>query len=107
MFLRNIVSCGNTKDKISESMDQVNGNEFLFMQLVMQNQQIAMMSLGRMKNPVTNKTEKNLEYAKIAIETLDMLKEKTSGNLSEYEDQFLSEAIKEIKLIYVEETDKE
>jgi hypothetical protein len=88
-------------------MDQVNGNEFLFMQLVMQNQQIAMMSLGRMKNPVTNKTEKNLEYAKIAIETLDMLKEKTSGNLSEYEDQFLSEAIKEIKLIYVEETDKE
>ncbi len=88
-------------------MDQVNSKEFLFMQLVMQNQQIAMMSLGKMKNPVTNKMEKNLDYAKMAIDTLDMLKEKTSGNLSEYEDQFLTEAIKELKLIYVAENDKE
>ncbi len=88
-------------------MDQVNNKELLFMQLVMQNQQIAMMSLGKMKNPVTDKFEKNLEYAKIAIDTLDMLKEKTSGNLSEYEDQFLDEAIRELKLIYVEENGKE
>ncbi len=84
-------------------MDQVNGKEFLFIQLVMQNQQIAMMSLGKMENPVTNKTEKKPEYAKIAIDTLDMLKEKTRGNLSEYEHQFLIEAIKELKLMYVEE----
>lgn len=88
-------------------MDQVNSKEFLFMQLIMQNQQIAMMSLGRLKNPVTDKTEKNLEYAKFAIDTLDMLKEKTRGNLSEYEDQFLTEAIKELKLIYISENDKE
>ena len=89
------------------SMDQVNSKELLFMQLVMQNQQIALMSLGKIVNPVTNKTEKNLEYAKMAIDTLDMLKEKTSGNLSAYEDQFLTEAIKELKLIYVAENDKE
>ncbi len=88
-------------------MDHVNGKEFLFMQLVMQNQQIAMMSLGKIENPVTNKNEKNLEYAKMAIDTLDMLKEKTNGNLSEYEDQFLNEAIKELKLIYVAENNKE
>ncbi len=88
-------------------MDKVNSKEFLFIQLVMQNQQIAMMSLGKMENPVTNKTEKNLEYAKIAIDMLDMLKDKTRGNLSEYEDQFLIEAIKELKLIYIEENGKE
>lgn len=88
-------------------MDHVNSKEFLFMQLVMQNQQIAMMSLGKMKNPVTNKTEKNLEYAKIAIDTLSMLKEKTSGNLSEYEAQFLAEAINELKLIYAAENSNE
>ena len=41
-------------------MDQVNSKEFLFMQLVMQNQQIAMMSLGQMKNPVTKKPKKIL-----------------------------------------------
>ncbi len=87
-------------------MDQVNSTELLFMQLVMQNQQIAMMSLGKMSNPVTNKTEVNLEYAKMAIDTLDMLKEKTRGNLSQYEEQFLDETLKELKLIYVAENDK-
>ena len=88
-------------------MEQINNKEFLFMQLVMQNQQIAMMSLGKMKNPVTGRNDKNLEYAKMAIDTLDMLKEKTGGHLSEYEDQFLTEAIKELKLIYIAEDGKE
>ena len=84
-------------------MTQLYNNEFLFMQLVMQNQQIAMMSLGRIKNPVTDKIEKNIEYAKAAIDTLDMLKEKTKGNLSAYEEQFLDETLRELKLIYVAE----
>ena len=88
-------------------MDHVNNKEFLFMQLVMQNQQIAMMSLGKIKNPVTDKIDKNPEYAKIAIDTLDMLKEKTRGNLSEYEEQFLNEILKELKLVYIEENGKD
>jgi predicted metal-dependent hydrolase len=88
-------------------MNQANNKEFLFMQLVMQNQQIALMSMGKLKNPVTEKMEKNLEYAKIAIDTLDMLLEKTKGNLSDYEDKFLIETLKELKLNYVTEIGKE
>jgi predicted metal-dependent hydrolase len=88
-------------------MNQANNKEFLFMQLVMQNQQIALMSMGKLKNPVTEKMEKNLEYAKIAIDTLDMLLEKTKGNLSDYEDKFLIETLKELKLNYVAEIGKE
>ena len=88
-------------------MDQVSNKEFLFIQLVMQNQQIAMMSLGKIKNPVTGKSDKNMEYARIAIDTLDMLKEKTRGNLSEYEEQFLNEILKELKLVYIEENGKD
>ena len=87
-------------------MEQVNNIEFLFMQLVIQNQQLAMMSLGKIKNPVTDSLDKNLEYAKMAIDTLDMLKEKTKGNLSEYEEQFLDETLKDLKLNYVAETGK-
>jgi len=87
-------------------MEQTNNKEFLFIQLVMQNQQIAMMSLGKLKNPVTNETDSNMEYAKIAIDTLDMLKDKTTGNLSAYEEQFLNETLKELKLLYVEEFGK-
>jgi hypothetical protein len=83
-------------------MPQENNNEFLFMQLVMQNQQMAMMSMGKIKNPVSDKMETNLEYAKYSIDTLDMLKEKTKGNLSEYEEKFLDQVISELKIIYIE-----
>jgi hypothetical protein len=86
--------------------NQVNNKEFLFMQLVVQNQQLALMSLGKMKNPVTDGLDRNLEYAKLAIDTLDMLKEKTKGNLTGYEEQFLDETLKDLKLNYVAETGK-
>jgi hypothetical protein len=76
------------------------------MQLVMQNQQIAMMLLGKVANPVTNKSEVNLEHAKYTIDMLDMLLIKTNGNLSEYESKFLNEVIRELKLNYVELLDK-
>lgn len=66
-------------------------NDFLFMQLILQNQQIAMMSMGKLKNPVTDTIERNLEYAKMSIDTLDMLLVKTKGNLSDYESRFLTE----------------
>ena len=82
-------------------------NNILFMQLIMQNQQIAMMAMGKIKNPVSDKIEKNLEHAKIYIDTLDMLLTKTKGNLSEYEEKFLTETLKELKLNYVDEVDKE
>jgi uncharacterized protein YjaG (DUF416 family) len=84
-----------------------NTNELLFMQLVLQNQQIAMMSMGKLKHPVSDKIERNLDLAKISIDTLDMLKVKTKGNLSEYEEKFLDEVIKELKLNYVDEVNKD
>jgi len=87
--------------------NEKNTNEALFLQLVMQNQQMAMMSMGKMKNPLSNKSEKNMEYAKLSIDTLDMLAEKTKGNLSEYEEKFLAEVLKELKLNYVNESSKE
>jgi len=82
-------------------------NELLFMQLVMQNQQIAMMSMGKLKHPVSDKIERNLELAKISIDTLDMLKVKTKGNLSSYEEKFLDEVLRELKLNYVDEVNKD
>jgi Domain of unknown function (DUF1844) len=88
-------------------MDETNTNEALFLQLVMQNQQMAMMSMGKIKNPISDKAEKNLEFAKISIDTLDMLAAKTKGNLSEYEEKFLNEVLKDLKLNYVDEIDKE
>jgi len=87
-------------------MTDANHN-ILFMQLIIQNQQIAMMAMGKTKNPVTDKIERNLEHAKIYIDTLDMLLAKTKGNLSEYEEKFLTETLKDLKLNYVDEVDKD
>jgi hypothetical protein len=80
-------------------------NEMLFIQLVMQNQQMAMMSLGKLENPIAGKIEKNIEFAKLSIDTLDMIKEKTKDNLSEYEENFLNETLRELKLAFVSETE--
>ena len=87
-------------------MNDANHN-ILFMQLVIQNQQIAMMAMGKIKNPISDKIERNLEHAKVYIDTLDMLQAKTKGNLSEYEEKFLTETLKELKLNYVDEVDKD
>jgi len=91
---------------VREIMTDANHN-ILFMQLIIQNQQIAMMSMGKIKNPVTERIERNLEHAKIYIDTLDMLLAKTKGNLSEYEEKFLIETLKDLKLNYVDEVDKD
>jgi len=87
-------------------MDEKN-HQILFMQLVIQNQQIAMMAMGKIKNPVTDKIDRNLEHAKLYIDTLDMLQARTKGNLTEYEEKFLNETLKELKLNYVDEVDKD
>ena len=87
-------------------MDEKNTAQ-LFMQLVMQNQQMAMISLGKVKNPVSDALDKNLEYAKLSIDILDMLAQKTKGNLSEYEEKLLAETVNQLKVFYVEESGRE
>ncbi len=87
-------------------MDEDNTAQ-LFIQLVIQNQQMAMISLGKVKNPISDAFEKNLEYAKLSIDILDMLSQKTKGNLSEYYEKLLTEIVSRLKIIYAEESGKE
>ncbi|MBU4501240.1 MAG: DUF1844 domain-containing protein, partial [Nanoarchaeota archaeon] len=63
-------------------MEDKEKNEAMFMQLIMGLQSSAWMLLGKVANPITGKMEKNLEGAKVTIDTIMMLKEKTKGNLS-------------------------
>jgi hypothetical protein len=85
-------------------MDSSEAQEFLFMQVVFQNQQLALIGLSKLKNPISNKEEKNLQQVKMAIDILDMLAIKTKGNLSEREDHFLQDVLRDLKLDYVSET---
>jgi len=81
-------------------------NQLLFMQLVMMFHGLTMHQLGKIKNPVTDKIERDLTGAQSSIDMLDMLKERTRNNLTPEEDRFLTTMLKELKLNYVDEVGK-
>ncbi len=67
---------------------------------------IALQHLGIVKNPLTDKVEKNLDVAKYTIDVLDLIKEKTKGNLSKEEESLLTSTLSDLKLTYVKEKEK-
>jgi hypothetical protein len=81
-------------------------NEQLFVHLVMMFQVAAMQQLGKVMNPVTNKIERDLDQAKFSIDTIAMLKEKTKGNLSPSEEEYLGKVLFELQMNYVDEVDR-
>ncbi len=58
--------------------------------------------LGLIPDPITGETKKNLLLAKHTIDTIEMLKEKTHGNLTPAEESTISYILTELKLKYVE-----
>ena len=62
----------------------------------------AMIFLGEAPHPMTGQTEKNLRQAKFLIDTLQLLKDKTKGNLTSQEEQLLSSSLYELQMKYVE-----
>lgn len=64
----------------------------------------ASIALGAMPHPVSNKIEENLAHAKLLIDTLGMLKEKTQGNLNAEEDSLLENFLYELRMQYVAKT---
>lgn len=74
----------------------------LFSHLVMSLAASAMQHLGKLVNPATNKTEVNLEAAQSTIDVIEMLREKTKGNLGEQETRFLQQTLSGLQMNYVE-----
>jgi hypothetical protein len=64
----------------------------------------AFTSLGKLIDPTTGKAEVNLQGARFAIDTLEMLERKTSGNLTDAERRHLTAALDTLRLNYLEET---
>jgi len=63
----------------------------------------AMMHLGVVADPVTGKpAEKNPSLARQTIDTLEMLQEKTRGNLDPDEDRLLQNLLTELRMRFVE-----
>ena len=64
----------------------------------------ALMALGKLANPATNKAEKNLDAARLFIDLLEMVERKTTGNLSTDETKILKATLTDLRLMFVEES---
>ena len=66
----------------------------------------AMLSLGLVPDPATNKAELQKELAKHFIDLLGVLEEKTQGNLDDREKSMLDSTLHQLRLAYVEAAKK-
>ncbi len=62
----------------------------------------AMMALGELPIPGTNQRREDLEQARYLIDTLGLLQQKTQGNLTPEETQFLDNALYELRMRYTQ-----
>jgi len=74
---------------------------FLFMHV-----QAALVHLGELKDPVDSKQQENLDAARQIIDVLEMLEEKTRGNLNPHEAQYLEGVLFDLRMHYVEKAKK-
>ena len=74
----------------------------LFVGMVVQQTNMALMLLGRMPHPETGQTMQDIESAKMFIDQLEMLEVKTRGNLDKQEDKLLKQSLTALRLAFVE-----
>ena len=75
-----------------------------FIEFVMMQAQNAALFLGQIPNPQTGKPETNLEVARMFIDQLAMIQEKTRGNLSSEETTVLRNTLSNLQMAFVEAT---
>jgi hypothetical protein len=92
---------GSDSQKSAQSEPDV---PMTFQTLVFSLSTTAMLQLGFLSNPETGKREKNLPAAKQTIDILQILQEKTKGNLTSEESQLLEASLYDLKMTYLKAT---
>jgi hypothetical protein len=73
-----------------------------FIEFVVMHAQNAALFLGQIPNPKTGEGEVNLDLARMFIDQLAMIQEKTRGNLTNEEATVLRNALSNLQMAYVE-----
>jgi F0F1-type ATP synthase membrane subunit b/b' len=81
--------------------------DFRFLALVMSLATAAWSQLGKIPHPQTQKIERDLEQAKMSIDFLAMLLEKTEGNLQPKEHELLSQTVADLEMNFADEVAKD
>jgi hypothetical protein len=93
-------------DKAVEGGPNGSAQEFLppldFSSIVFPFYTQALVKLGVLKDPVNPKSGQNMNLARRLIDLLDLLKERTKGNLSPEELKFLETCLQQLRLGYLD-----
>ncbi len=73
-----------------------------FIEFVMMHAQNAALFLGQIPNPKTGEPEINLDLARMFIDQVEMIQEKTRGNLTNEETMVLRNTLSNLQMAYVE-----
>ncbi len=73
-----------------------------FIEFVMMHAQNAALFLGQIPNPKTGEAEINLDLARMFIDQLEMVQEKTRGNLTNEEAAVLKNTLANLQMAFVE-----
>jgi hypothetical protein len=65
----------------------------------------ALIQLGLVEDPASGQVRENLGLAKRNIDLLDLLKDRTKGNLAPEEEKFLDGVLDQLKLAYLQKAD--
>ena len=87
---------------MTEQKTTADTHKTLFFEFVIMLSTSAMQQLGKIINPLTGKTEVNLEGAQATIDLVEMLQAKTTGNLEKDEERLLRTTLSTLQMNYVE-----
>lgn len=65
-----------------------------------------LVALGQMPHPMTGKAQLHRHEAQYLIDTLDVLRQKTQGNLTADEQQLLDTVLHQLRIVFVEITSR-
>lgn len=89
--------------KIEESCGESAMPKVSFDTLVASLNASALFSMGVLSDPAAGGAKKDLEMARYTIDLLEMLEEKTKGNLASEEAEMLKHVLYDLRIIYVRE----
>jgi hypothetical protein len=89
---------------MAHNSDEGERNAFLFTHLVAMFETLALQQLGKLVSPITGKVERDLRQARITIDMLVMIREKTAGNLQPEEQRIINAVLTELQMNYLDES---
>jgi len=85
---------------------QIDKHDAILMGLVMNLQSSGMMQLGKMVNPHTGETHRDLDGARYTVDILEMLKAKVGDNCDPEVQKLIEQAVMNLQMNYMDELKK-